>query len=283
MTDPRKLAAERRDGAVERAFAVLEALVREGANTSLASIAAGAALPRPTTHRLLQTLISLGYARQPGEGLYSPGLKLLRLATRVQETLDSAELARPFMRELQELLPETVHFALLQDDHAVYIEKLEGRRAYRMASTVGMPVALHCTAIGKAILAHLPAEDRLQRLGAGPLPRRTWRTVTSIEELDIELARVRQSGYAVDDEENEEQIRCLGAAVFDHKGNVIGALSLSSPAFALPLEVAHDLGPALVLAAADISLSLGARVDQLPDVYAEVLAGDERVVAPGER
>jgi IclR family transcriptional regulator, acetate operon repressor len=267
-----RISTARRDGAVERSFAVLEALINEGHHSSLGSVAAKAGLARPTAHRLLQTLIFLGYARQDSEGLYAPDLKLLRLATHVQETLDSAEVARPFMRELQELLPETVHFALLQDDHAVYVEKLEGRRAYRMASTVGMPLNLHSTAIGKAILAFLPSEDRLQRLGPFPLPRRTWRTLTQLEELEIELARIRESGYAIDDEENEEQIRCLGAAAFDHKGNAIGGLSLSAPAFGMPLEKAHGLGTSVVLAAANISLGLGARIDQLPGVYAEVLA-----------
>jgi IclR family transcriptional regulator, acetate operon repressor len=275
--------AGRRDGVVERAFALLEALINEGPHSSLASVAARAGLAKPTAHRLLKTLISLGYARQVSEGLYAPGLKILGLATQVQETLNSAELARPFMRELQELLPETVHFALLQDDHAVYIEKLEGRRAYRMASTVGMRLTLHSTAIGKAILAFLPPEERLHRLGPFPLPRRTWRTLTQLEELEIELARIRECGYAIDDEENEEQIRCLGAAAFDHKGRAIGGLSLSAPAFGMPLEKAHGLGTSVVLAAANISLGLGARIDQLPGVYAEVLAKNDRVVSSADR
>lgn len=270
-----KVSDGRRDGAVERAFSVLEALVNEGPSSALAVIAARAGLPKPTVHRLLQTLISLGYARQLSEGLYTPDVKLLGLATRVREKLDSAELARPFMSELQELLPETVHFALLQDDHAVYIEKLDGRRAYRLASTVGMPLALHSTAIGKAILAFLPPDERLRRLGPGPLERRTWRTITALEALDIELARIRECGYAIDDEENEEHVRCLGAAAFDHTGTVIGGLSLSAPAFAMALEKAHELGGAVVLAAANFSLSLGAKVDQLPDVYAGALADND--------
>jgi DNA-binding IclR family transcriptional regulator len=85
------------------------------------------------------------------------------------------------------------------------------------------------------------------------------------------------------DEENEEQIRCLGAAVFDHTGSVVGALSISSPAFALPLEKAHDLGPLVVLAAAKLSRSLGARVDQLPGVYVDGLVTAEPVAVPSER
>lgn len=266
-------AAGERLGSVDRALVVLEALVHHGPKASLATVAASAGLPKPTTHRILQILATHGYALQIEGGLYMPGLRILRLAARLQETLDVAEFARPLMRELQQILPETVHFAVLHGDQAVYVEKLEGRGAVRMASTIGTALALHSTAIGKAILAVLPDDECRERL-ASPLSPRTNRTITSPETLRYELERIRERGYAVDDEENEEHVRCVGAAVIDHSGHVIGGLSLSAPAFALTLPDAHALGPKVMASAAQLSLSLGARPDQLPPPYPSVeLAG----------
>jgi len=273
-----RVETEVREGALDRALNVLEALAEHGSTASLASVAATVALPKPTVHRILQNLVARGYARQVGEGRYAPGLKILGLAGQLQEALDQAELARPAMRVLQSLLPETVHFALLQGDRAVYVEKLDGRRAYRMASRIGMELELHCTAIGKAILAFLPDEDRRNLVAIHRLPRRTVRTIISAGELDAELARIRERGYAIDDEENEEQIRCVGAAVFDHRGRVVGGLSLSAPAFALSLKEADKLGPAVTAASSAVSLSLGARPDQLPVSHAAVAIKDPMVI-----
>lgn len=259
-----------RSGAIGRAFAILEALVALGATASLAEIAARSGMPKPTAHRILRTLIALGYARQVGDGIYAPGLRILTVAGQLEETLDLATHARPSMRVLQELVPETVHLAVLDGRRALYVEKLEGRRTFRMASRVGMTIGLHSTAIGKAILAFLPPEESDERLEE-PFERRTSRTITSRAELERELERVRISGFAIDDEENEEQIRCVGAAVFDHRGRVMGAISVSGPAFAFMLEDAQRLGPAVVGAAGAISLALGARQEQLPASYSGAL------------
>jgi len=257
-----------KEGALDRALNVLEALVEPGDVTNLADIAARSRLPKPTVHRILQTLAARGYARHLGDGRYAPGTQILGLAGHLEESLDLAEVARPAMRVLQQLLPETVHFAVLRDHQAAYVEKLEGRRAFRMASRVGMLVPLHCTAIGKAALAFLSPEDRHARLGPQPFERRTPRTITTVYELEKELELIRSRGFAIDDQENEEDIRCVGAAVFDHRGQVTGGLSLSAAAFALPPDEANDLGPAVVASAAAVSLGLGARPEHLPAPFA---------------
>lgn len=259
-----------RSGAIERAMATLESLVALGATASLAEVAARAGVPKATAHRILRTLIALGYARQVGDGMYAPGLRILTLAGQIEDTLDLAAHARRPMRVLQELVPETVHFAVLDGRRAMYVEKLEGGRAFRMASRVGMTIPLHSTAIGKAILAFLDPNERAERLEESLEPR-TARTITSRARLEDELERVRATGFAIDDEENEEQVRCVGAAVFDHRGATAGAVSVSAPAFAFSLEEAHRLGPAVVGAAGAISLALGARPEQLPASYAGAL------------
>ena len=255
------------DTALDRALSLLEALVDLAGPASLADVAAASRMPKPTAHRILATFVARGFARQRADGKYEPGTRILGLAGRVQESLDLATLARPAMLALQSLLPETVHFAVLEHGDIVYVEKLEGKRAFRMASRVGMAVPLHCTAIGKAALAYLSTEERLARLGPEPYVRRTPRTLIRWADLESNLSEVAEHGFAIDNGENEEDIRCVGAAVFDYRGGVMGGLSLSAAAFALPLEAANSLGPAVVAAAATVSLSLGVQAEHLPEPF----------------
>ena len=273
------------DTALDRALSLLEALVNLAEPASLAEVAAAARMPKPTAHRILATFVTRGYVRRREDGRYEPGTRILRLAGRVHESLDLATFARPAMLVLQTLLPETVHFAVLEHGDIVYIEKLEGRRAFRMASRVGMSVPLHCTAIGKAALAYLSADECLARLGPEPYERRSPRTITRWADLQRDLSKVVERGFAIDNGENEEDIRCVGAAVFDHRGDVLGGLSLSAAAFALPLEEANSLGPAVVAAAAAVSLSLGVRPEHLPGPFAAASksAGIEQLDALGVR
>jgi IclR family acetate operon transcriptional repressor len=254
--------------AVEKALDVLEALSETGPEVELAGIAAATSLSKPTAHRMLQILIRRGYAQQIADGVYGPGSRMLYLAGRVASHLDYAAVARPALKVLQERSPDTVHFAMLFGNYAVYVEKLDGRRAYTMASVIGAPLPLHSTAIGKAILANLPPARVAELLGDEPLARRTGHTIVDRELLAAHLRMIAARGFAVDDEENEQGIRCVGAAVFDRVNRVRGAVSLSAPSFDLSLDAAHAAGPRVVEAARSVSLSLGASPAKLPPAYA---------------
>src|SRR5699024_11692196 len=115
-----------------------------------------------TTYRILQTLVADGYAVDLNGGRYRPGSKILSVAGQMMVSMDYSAAARAALLHLQEFTPETVHFGVLAGDHAQYVDKLEGRRPYRLASVLGMTLPLHCTYLGKAYLAHLPA-DQLRR------------------------------------------------------------------------------------------------------------------------
>jgi IclR family transcriptional regulator, acetate operon repressor len=262
------------DGALDKALKVLEALIDGAPASSLADIAASAGLAKPTTHRILQTFVARRYARTGGDGLYQPGSQILALAGHVLLTLDYARHARPALIELQESIPETVHFGVLQGHEVVYAEKLDGLRAFRMASTVGMRLTVHSTSVGKVILANLPPDERELILTNRPLVARTARTITDRDKLDAELALILAQGYACDDEENEEGIRCLGAAVFGNLGTVIGGVSVSVPAFQFPRERFDEYSLLVRRAAFDISSSLGCP--------ASVLSRNERLLAPAQ-
>lgn len=241
-----------------KTLAVLEALAEAPDPIRLGQIAEGARTTKPTAHRILQTLLRAGYVSAVGDGHYAPGPRLLGLAGRALRHGEYLQHVRPILRDLQERSGYTVHFALLAGNEAVYVEKVEPRQAYQMASRVGMRVPLHCTSIGQAILAELPVADARERLGPEPYAERTDSTLCSWPALEPALDEVRRTGYAIDDEENETDVRCVGAAVFDSGGQVSGAISVSGLAFLFSLEDAHEIGPQVRAAARRVSESLGA-------------------------
>ena len=214
-------------------------------------------LPVSTVHRILQELVELGWARDDGERGYLLGSRLLSVAGRASEDTTVARVARPLLRELCQRTGHTLHLAVRQGDEAVYIDKLEGRRAYQMRSRIGVAIALHCTAIGKALMANLTEEEvRLIAARTG-LPQRTKATIVDVDELLGHLRQVRERGFAVDNEENEMQTRCIGAVVIDHRNVPIGGLSLSSLVFDLDEQGVRQQAPLVRSAARDLSTALG--------------------------
>lgn len=244
--------------ALNRVLDVLESVVKNGSDTTLAQIAAHAAVPKPTAHRILMGLARRGYVRSWEHGHYGPGPQVFVLAGMANAMRDYAVIARPALGELRTHTKDTIHLGLLVGEEAVYIEKLDGDRPYRMVSKLGMHLYLHCTGIGKAILAALPDPVRDELVERLPLPGRTPRTLTDRSALRKELVLTRARQYAIDDEENEAGIRCVAAAFRDHNGVVVGAVSVSAPAFLMSLGQATVLGPAVLKAANEVSLALGA-------------------------
>ncbi|WP_147917640.1 IclR family transcriptional regulator [Ruania zhangjianzhongii] len=250
---------------LQRGFGVLELLVQHSDPITLGDLSRAAGLPAASTYRIVQSLIELGYAKKVAGGRYQHGSKVLELAGKVLTSMDYAVHSRPALLQLQAHTDETIHFGILAGDCAQYVDKLESRAAYRLASVVGMQVDLHCTATGKSILAFLPDGVRDRHIDATRLVAKTPKTITSTEGLLFELARIRANGYCLDDEEDREGIRCVGAPVFDHRGHAIGGISVSGPVFYFSLADATALAPQVIHAARDVSLSLGAPAASLPE------------------
>jgi IclR family acetate operon transcriptional repressor len=240
--------------ATEKTLSVLDAL--NGERNRLGDIAERAQLPKSTVHRILRRLVQRGYARAQGDGVYVLGPRVLTMAGAMLHELDAVRVAAPILRELHAEVGHTVHFAMLVDDEAVYLEKLvDPGLPYQFASRVGGRIALHCTAIGKSLLAAM-TDDVVGRL---ELVRRTANTIVSPDELRAELDRVRARGFAIDDEENERNIRCVGAAVHDHRGAPTHAISVSALTVEVSVDDAVALGPRVVEAAQEVSEALGGR------------------------
>ncbi|MER6947949.1 IclR family transcriptional regulator [Nonomuraea sp. NPDC000554] len=243
---------------VEKTLVVLRALAGHDRPRSLADIAQRTGINKTTVHRILQIFIAQGYAVTRGDGTYASGPAMLTLAGAALTDRDVTALVRPILENLQRHSTHTVHFAVRSGSAAVYLAKIESQQPYRMASRVGTQIALHCTAIGKAILAHLPEEEvRAVVAATSPLMRNTANTIVDRNLLMAELEAVRRRGYAIDDEENEANVRCVGAVVQDGAGTAVGAVSVAGLTLSLGADDVPLLGPLVVAAAARVSAALG--------------------------
>ena len=207
--------AERLIQSVERAANILELFVKTYPELSIKEISDHLGLSKSTVHGIVKTLEYRGYLQQnPKNQKYQLGIKFIELGNFVSKHLDIGNIARPVIRELVEELHETVHLTIFQGDEVIYIEKLEGPRALTIYSHIGKRAPIHCTGVGKSILAQL-SEDEVDRLlSKADLKSFTDFTLTDTEQIKDHLARVRKQGYAVDDEEIELGLKCIAAPIF---------------------------------------------------------------------
>jgi len=214
--------------AVERAAAILKAFSPTSPSLGVTELARRLGLHKSTIHRLLATLEHEGFVVQDAEGgRYRLGLQLFELGSLVINSMELQKIARSYLEEVHRACGETVHLAILDEGEVVYIDKIESTRQLRMHSLIGRRSPAHCTGLGKVLLAWLPAPALDQVIRRG-LRTYTSRTISSPDMLRNHLALVRQRGYAIDDGEHEELIRCAAAPVFDHTGQVVAAVSIAS-------------------------------------------------------
>lgn len=238
---------------IERLFEILEAMASAGGEIGLTEMATATGLATPTIYRLLQTPLSGGYVVQQPSRRYALGPSLIRLGESAQQTIGGV--AQPILKELAEDTGETVNLAMLDRDEAVYLAQAPSRHSMRMFTEVGRRVSLHSTGVGKILLAQLGEErvrDIVARLG---LPARTEKTISTLPELLIELDRIREVGYALDDGEQELGVRCVAVGVTRHAPMV--AISVSAPEFRLSLTAIDHIVPRLHEAAKTLAISLG--------------------------
>jgi IclR family transcriptional regulator, KDG regulon repressor len=238
---------------VMRALAVLDCLAENRTPLSVLQVSQAIGVSRSTAYRLLRTLQTAGYvcdsASAPDKFQFGP--KVLRLATVFIDSLGLRDVARPHLIKLRDLSGETVHLVIPHAGDVVYIDKVETLLSVRMHSVVGGISPMYCTAVGKAILAFLPGSE-VDAIVQRGLPRRTPNTIVDAQALKEHLAQVRAQGFAIDEIENEDGIRCVGAPVCNHLGLPIAAISISGPAYRLSLEHCLSLADALKQTAAAV-------------------------------
>ena len=244
---------------VERAIAVLKLFGDSEPDLGVTELARRLKLHKSTISRLLSTLEAGGFVQQdPRNGRYRLGLQLATLAGVALTQYDLRDVARPLLQELARAAGETTTLSVLDRDVAVNVDQVLGSQTLQHVGWIGRRLPLHCTAAGKPLLAHLAPEDA-ERLLAQPLERYTARTITSAAQLRRELDRVRGQGYVVVAEEYEEALSAVGAAVFDHRSEVVGSITVSGPSFRMTETRLPELVTLVQQTAGGISARLGHR------------------------
>jgi IclR family transcriptional regulator, KDG regulon repressor len=245
---------------VDRAIAIMEVLAEEVEGCGVTLISKATGLHKSTVHRLLGTLMSKGYVEQDIDNdNYKLGTKILYLASSVLDRMDIRSVSKPYIRELSEDTKEVVHLSILDGNEAVYIDKVESTRgnSVRMHSQIGKRVPLYCTAAGKILLSWETDEKVRQLLKGTEFIKYMPNTIDNIEDFVSELDKVRRQGYAMDNIEHEEGIRCMAAPVYDRKGKVAAAVSISGPIFYITEERVPVLKDKMLRTCKHISYQLG--------------------------
>ena len=210
-------------------FSVLENLCMEG-DAGVTELSLKLDLGKSAIHRFLSLLSELGYVRKNSDnGKYYATLKVFQIGAMVRGRLRLVNLARPYMEDLGKKTHETINLAFFEAGEVVYIDKVESVETLRIDLAVGRRVPAYCTALGKVFLSNLPEEDLEVYLSQQDLRPLTENTITSADELRDNLVKVRNEGFAIDNSELDENIKCIAAPVRDESGNVIAAISIAGP------------------------------------------------------
>lgn len=243
--------------AIERALILLEQLATMGTWVGVSELSQATNQPVGTVHRLLMTLMARGYVAQNEQTRrYRLGPACHFLAGQAQTPLDWQKLATPLLQQLVELSGETAHLAILKGNYATYVAQAQPTRLVRMFTALGEAIPLHASACGKVLLAHQPEQIVALRIGQLDLPALTSTTITDAERLRQELSLVKARGYAIDNGEQEEGVRCLSVPVFGPAVQVQAAISISGPSSRLDEQRMLGLFPQLKRVSADLSSAL---------------------------
>lgn len=244
--------------AVERAVIILQLLAQEPDGLTISQITQRLAVSKSTIFTILTTLRQYRLVERVEEsGRFRLGMELFTLGSTVVERLNVRSAAYPSLKRLAQSSGLTTHLGIMDQGEVVYIEKIDGQGPIKISSAVGRRMDVHCTALGKSMLAYLPEAEVELIFNGRKLLQRTPNTITSLEVLRADLARTRERGYAFDDEENELSIRCLGAPIFSHRGEVACAISISGPRDRICIENIGPVARQVVEAAREISQNLG--------------------------
>lgn len=246
--------------AFSKFMAVLQAVAEEPGRLDRVLLARQSPYPRGTVYRLVSALVAEGLLSEHPSGKLHLGHRLISLAARSWENSDLRTTARDHLEELRQLTGETVHLAVPSGLGMVYIDKLESPHVVRMTSRIGTYVDLHTTSVGKAYLAALPAAEREALVQRIEFHRRTPNSISNPLTLVREVERVARQGYSVDEEEQEPEIRCFGAAILDRDGAPVGCVSVSIPTFRFDPVQAERQIDALMRAVGRISAAFATLV-----------------------
>lgn len=256
---------------IDRVVALLDVLSESDVPLSLAEICARMGLHKSTAHRSLIVLERTSMIERTPEGRFRLGLKLYELGNRAVEQIDLRDRVQPYFRRLAMEVGETVHLSVLQRTKVVYLDKVEPNRRVCMTSKSGTSNPVYCTSMGKAMLAFLPDDLREDVISKITFTRFTPKTLCTREALIKSLERVKKRGFAIDDEEIEVGVRCVGAPIFDENRYPIAAVSVSGPASRITVQSVPGIAEKLIRCCHEISRTLGIHHDRRRSRYSSPL------------
>lgn len=246
--------------ALQRGLAILERIANSRRGLTFAQLARFFDFPKSSVHTLVLTLEREGYLqRDDATGRYMTGRKLVHIAGMTLDGLVVRERAAPLLRTLVADTGMTAHLAVLDRHEVTVVAKVDRPGVHRIATWVGKRMDVHCTSLGKCLVAHLPDEQVDRLINDRGLLRHNEHTIVSPERLKQELARTRAIGYAVDDEEEELGGRCVGAPVWDRDGRVVAAVSVAGGIDQINADTLATIAAQVMAAAMAISKELGYR------------------------
>lgn len=260
MLKPIKSARTYSSQVLDRVVRILECFRPERTDLRLVEIVAATGLHKSTLYRLLEAMRAHGLIGFDTEsGSYHPGLKLFEIGSLATARFELERHAHPTLEHLATVSGETAHLCVLDGPDVVYIAKVECTRTLRIPSAIGRRNPAYCTGVGKAILAFLTPEQIESYIASTPLKPFTRKTLASARELKANLRQIAIQGYAVDDQEREEGVRCVAAPVRGHAGEVVAAISIAGPTMRVTKERIAQLANHVLGAADTISAALGCR------------------------
>ncbi len=243
--------------AVLKVFAILNAL-SERSDIGISDLSVRLAMPKATVYRFLQTMKTLGYVRQePDSERYGLTMRMFELGAKALPFPELVDLAKHHMQMLADATGETVHLGTLIDSEIIYVHKVDSKHMLGMYSKIGRRAPLHCTAIGKVLMAWEHPERRDRVLDGAEFQRFRDKTITERGAFLAELAQVKAQGFGEDREEFDDHIRCIGVPIFDRLGQPVAGMSVSFPTFRYDAARAPEVVAMLQAASRDISERLG--------------------------
>jgi IclR family KDG regulon transcriptional repressor len=243
-------------GVVSKVLRILEALDNSPTGLNLRQIALQTAVNRATAYRFLSHLEYEGYLFRESGGTYVIGARLANFGTGIAYHARLRKISRPVLEKVWRTTSETVNLAVLDGHDVFFLEVIESPQLFRMGSHAGMRMALNCTALGKAILAFLPTEQREETLAALVFTRVTSRTIMDAPRMRKELAKVLRQGYALDDQEGNLGARCVAAPILDKSGKLVAAISVTGPITRIARDKINTLAALVKKSAKEISSRL---------------------------
>jgi DNA-binding IclR family transcriptional regulator len=244
-------------GVISKVLLILEALQGSSTGLGLKVICDITGIHKSTAHRFLKHLERERYLIRTAAGAYLIGPRLAQMSARGNHEATLQAVARPILWELWKSTQETVNLAVLDQGEVLYVDVMESPHEFRLSSRVGTRRSLHITALGKTLAAFLPAEVRENILSTITFQPVTPRTIGNLVQFRQELEKIRQQGYAVDDEEAVQGARCVSAPILSSKREPVAAVSISGPITRVSLNQVAALAEAVGAAARAISSAMG--------------------------